>query len=48
LTREAPNQVLEKIKTVLKARGANGIRGMAIVFRRMDNGRDHKLDRYEF
>jgi Ca2+-binding EF-hand superfamily protein len=32
----------------LKVRGAHGIRGLAIVFRRMDNGRDKKLDRYEF
>jgi hypothetical protein len=44
-TREAPNQVLDKIKQVLKARGANGIRGLGIVFRRIDNSRDRKLDR---
>lgn len=48
LSREPPKQVLEKIMSVLKARGANGIRGLGIVFRRMDNGRNHKLDRYEF
>ena len=48
LTREPPNQVLEKIKTTLKNRGAHGIRGLGIVFRRMDNSRDKKLDRYEF
>ena len=48
MAREPPGQVLDKIKSVLKARGANGIRGMGIVFRRMDNGRDKKLDRYEF
>jgi Ca2+-binding EF-hand superfamily protein len=40
--------VLDKILSVLKSRGANGIRGMGIIFRRMDNGRDKKLDRYEF
>ena len=45
VTREAPNQVLEKVKSVLKARGANGIRGLGIVFRRIDNSRDRKLDR---
>lgn len=48
INREPPNQVLEKIKKTLKARGANGIRGLGIVFRRMDNSGDRKLDRYEF
>jgi len=48
ITREPPNQVLEKIKETLKNRGAHGIRGLGIVFRRMDNSRDKKLDRYEF
>lgn len=46
--REPPNQVLDKVKSTLKARGANGIRGLAIVFRRIDNSRDRKLDRSEF
>ena len=46
--REPPNQVLEKILTALKARGANGIRGLGIVFRRIDNSKDRKLDRSEF
>lgn len=46
--REPPNQTLEKIKEKLKARGANGIRGLGIVFRRIDNSRDRKIDRYEF
>jgi hypothetical protein len=36
ITREPPNQVLEKIKKTLKQRGAHGIRGLGIVFRRMD------------
>lgn len=48
VTREPPNQVLDKVKSVLKARGANGIRGLGIVFRRIDNSRDRKLDRQEF
>ena len=48
LTREPPNQVLEKIRATLKARGAHGIRGLGIVFRRIDNSRDKKLDRHEF
>jgi len=48
LSREAPNQVLEKVKATLKARGTTGIRGLGIVFRRMDNSRDRKLDRTEF
>jgi calcyphosin len=36
------------IKDNLKSRGATGIRGMGIVFRRIDNSRDRKLDRQEF
>lgn len=48
LSREPPNQVLDKIKEVLKARGAHGIRGLGLVFRRMDNSRDRKMDRQEF
>jgi Ca2+-binding EF-hand superfamily protein len=46
--REAPNQVLEKVKATLKSRGANGIRGLGIVFRRIDNSGNRKLDRSEF
>lgn len=48
ISREPPNQVVEKIKKTLKQRGANGIRGLGIVFRQMDNSRSGKLDRYEF
>jgi calcyphosin len=48
ISREPPNQIIEKIKKTLKQRGANGIRGLGIVFRRMDNNRCGKLDRYEF
>jgi len=48
LKREPPNQVLKKILDVLKARGAHGIRGLGIVFRRMDNNGDRKMDRNEF
>jgi len=40
--------VVDKIKKTLKQRGANGIRGLGIVFRRMDNNKCRKLDRYEF
>ena len=32
----------------MKGRGANGIRGLGIVFRRIDNSKDRKLDRSEF
>ena len=45
---QVPCEVLAKIKKTLIARGANGIRGLGIVFRRMDDSRDRKLDRYEF
>jgi calcyphosin len=48
IQREPPNQVLKKILDTLKARGANGIRGLGIVFRRMDNNGDKKMDRNEF
>ena len=48
MTREPPNQVLDKIKQVMKSRGAHGIRGLALVFRRMDNSGDRKMDRTEF
>lgn len=46
--REPPNQVLDKVLGELKRRGANGIRGLGIVFRRMDNNGDRKMDRHEF
>lgn len=48
IKREPPNQVLSKILETLKARGANGIRGLGLVFRRMDNNGDKKMDRNEF
>lgn len=48
ISREPPNQVLQMVNETLKARGAHGIRGMGIVFRRMDNSRDRRLDRAEF
>ena len=46
--REPPNQVLKKVLDTLKARGGHGIRGLGIVFRRMDNNGDKKMDRNEF
>jgi Ca2+-binding EF-hand superfamily protein len=48
VTREPPGQVIDKVLVVLKNRGIHGIRGLGIVFRRMDNSRDRKLDRHEF
>lgn len=48
LSREPPNQVLKKVLDTLKARGMHGIRGLGIVFRRMDNNGDRKMDRQEF
>lgn len=48
INREPPNQVLDKIKVVLKQRGAHGIRALGQVFRRIDNSKDMKLDRTEF
>ena len=48
ITREPPNQVLKKILDNLKIRGMHGIRGLGIVFRRMDNTGDNRMDRQEF
>jgi hypothetical protein len=48
IEREPPNQVLEKIKKNLKARGVHGIRGLGMIFKRMDANGDKRLDRYEF
>lgn len=48
LKREPPNQVLKKVCDELKRRGAHGIRGLGIVFRRMDNNGDRRMDRNEF
>lgn len=48
LEREKPDQVLGKIKEKLISRGAHGIRGLGISFRRMDDSGDNKLDRMEF
>lgn len=47
-SREPPYQILDKIKAKLLERGTHGIRGLGIVFRRMDNSRNRKLDRNEF
>ena len=41
------DQVLKKVLGELKRRGANGIRGLGIVFRRMDNNGDRRFDREE-
>lgn len=45
---EVPQELLDRIKNEILRRGANGIRGLGIVFRRMDNNGDRKLDRHEF
>ena len=43
-----PNSVLVKVKAELMRRGAHGIRGCGIIFRRMDDNGDKHLDKYEF
>lgn len=45
---EFPSVALNKIKAELLRRGASGIRGLGIVFRRMDRSRDNFLDKGEF
>merc|ERR1712060_261089 len=47
VAREPPNQVLKKILDTMKARGAHGIRGLGIVFRRMGNN-DGRISYDEF
>jgi Ca2+-binding EF-hand superfamily protein len=46
--KKKPDTVLSKVKAELLRRGAHGIRGLGIVFRRMDDNRDRHLDKYEF
>ena len=48
MTKKPPVDVLVKVKKELLKRGAHGIRGLGIVFRRMDNSGNRKLDRHEF
>ena len=43
-----PNSVLKQVKDELIRRGAHGIRGCGIIFRRMDDNGDKHLDKYEF
>lgn len=45
---EPPNQVLTKIKKTLVEKGANGMRGMGRLFRKVDAGGNKKIDRHEF
>lgn len=47
LTREPPHQVLEKIRSVLRAKGIYGIRELVALFRKFDSNSDSKLDRHE-
>lgn len=48
MQREPPNQILDKIRKMLVSRGAHGIRGLGILFRRMDQNGDKSMDRLEF
>jgi len=45
---EPPNQVLAKVKKTLVERGAHGIRGLGLLFRRIDKSGNKKIDRHEF
>jgi Ca2+-binding EF-hand superfamily protein len=47
-SREVPYAVVDKVKKELLRRGAHGIRGLGIVFRRIDNNRGGALDKNEF
>lgn len=47
LTREAPHQVLEKIRAVLREKGIYGVRALVAMFRRFDTNNDSRLDRHE-
>jgi len=48
MKREPPTSIIDKIKKTLKERGSSGIRGAGVVFRRMDDSGNKKLDREEF
>lgn len=45
---EPPNQVLLKVKKTLTERGTYGIRGLGILFRKIDVSGNRKVDRHEF
>ncbi len=48
MTKRPPEDILAKVRKELLRRGAHGIRGLGIVFRRMDDNGNRKLDRHEF
>lgn len=43
-----PNSVMDRLRAKLKTRGANGLIGLARLFRNMDDNRSMSLDRDEF
>jgi len=45
---EPPNQVLAKVRKTLIERGTLGIRGLGILFRKIDQSGNKKVDRHEF
>lgn len=45
--RMPPNACLEKIRTNLRMKGINGMRGMIALFRKFDVNGDNRLDRHE-
>ena len=45
---EPPNQVLAKVRKTLVERGTYGIRGLGILFRRINESGNRKIDRHEF
>ncbi len=45
---EPPNQVLAKVRKTLIERGTYGIRGLGILFRKIDASGNRKVDRHEF
>jgi calcyphosin len=47
-TRTVPYAVLDKVKKELLRRGMHGIRGLGIVFRRIDSNKSKSLDKLEF
>lgn len=46
--REPPNSIIDKVRKELLKRGLNGVRGLGLVFKRLDSNRNGTLSKNEF